>query len=684
MGVIESFKKYEELDVQRAEEIELRKSTAIPRNTRNESRNSDKARCAHNADSNVTALQVELSEMKEELTAARGGAKAEPSADTTQRVRELEATVADLEGKFKLAKAEAKSSSSGRVRAPRAGVGATTSNVTVLGTTAAFLTPASSELLASAATVPEGGSDVAGARRVSARKCAQADSSGAAPVSSNKRQKKLEDPLAGWVMQYLDTGEKLTAHEWVERFPEEFAQCYKKDHQRYLEYLAHSGGYQNKGMWEYPRSTTQPVSSSEPDKTCVPSGESAIESLCPSIFVASASQIRMVPSSEADTMRVPSGENATDPTESLCSSIFLSWAPFAASQIRKVLSPGPDTTRAPSGYGRPGPPSIANDLGIESFVYIDDTFGVNLVDDMSYYRPYEGLFPTPQVQTLCLWDDISLPYERAKQLWGPQLTVIGLEVDPNAMTFAMSEPRRAGLLAGVEEFCHIPPGGRRHSLRKFQQLAGWVSWALNVYPLLRPALSHVYEKMKGKTNSDAGIFVNSGVVKDLTWFAHHVRASSGILLLDSFDWEPADADVVAYCDASLAGLGVYFPRSAFCVSWCLHRIAELVRANGKVIVRKITVWTDNSNTYDIFNSLRTLPLYNEILKSSVDVLLQNNFKLRVLLLPGKRNVVADALSRWENAKAIAVHPDLIINASRSLPNIPFTPPRVTLGLKRND
>ncbi|KAJ7904873.1 hypothetical protein B0H13DRAFT_1620520, partial [Mycena leptocephala] len=142
-------------------------------------------------------------------------------------------------------------------------------------------------------------------------------------------------------------------------------------------------------------------------------------------------------------------------------------------------------------------------------------------------------------------------------------------------------------------------------------------------------------------------------------------------------------------------LGVYFPAlgvglqslppmaapddlifyyEAFCISWCLHRIAELVCANGK-----ITVWTDNSNTYDIFNSLHALPLYNEILKSSVDVLLQNNFKLRVLLLPGKKNVVADALSRWRNAKAIAVHPDLIIDASRPLPNIPFTPPRVTLG-----
>jgi hypothetical protein len=41
-------------------------------------------------------------------------------------------------------------------------------------------------------------------------------------------------------MQGPDTGEKLTGHEWAERFPEEFAPHYKKDRQRYLEYLAQS------------------------------------------------------------------------------------------------------------------------------------------------------------------------------------------------------------------------------------------------------------------------------------------------------------------------------------------------------------------------------------------------------------------------------------------------------------
>ncbi|KAJ7075945.1 hypothetical protein B0H15DRAFT_956058 [Mycena belliarum] len=206
MGVIESFKKYEELDIRRAEEIELRKLTAVPRNTRN----SDKAKRSHAADSTVTALQAELLDVKEELTAARNEAKTAPSEDSTHRVRELEAAAVELKGKLKLAKAEAKSNSLGRVRAPEAGVSAPVSN-TVIGSAPG-----------------------------SARKRAPSGAARVESSSSNKHRRRIEDPLAGWEMLDPDTGETLTGHEWVKRNPDEFAQRYKKDHKRYLQYLAQS------------------------------------------------------------------------------------------------------------------------------------------------------------------------------------------------------------------------------------------------------------------------------------------------------------------------------------------------------------------------------------------------------------------------------------------------------------
>ncbi|KAJ7327666.1 hypothetical protein DFH08DRAFT_884920 [Mycena albidolilacea] len=260
MGVIESFKKYEELDIRRAEEIEIRKSTAVPRNARNEvsqryatrstrqARNANNARRAHAADSNVAALEAELSETREEVAAARSDAKAEPSPGAAQRVRGLEATVVELEGKLKLARAEAKSNSSGRVRASRAGASTamSTTPASASGPSGAPAADAALPIPPVAAESDAMDPDTANVRRVSARhaprKRAQPEPlTEAAPASSNKRRKKLEDPLAGWVMQDPDTGEQLSGHEWVKRYPEEFEERYKKDHSRYIEYLAQVG-----------------------------------------------------------------------------------------------------------------------------------------------------------------------------------------------------------------------------------------------------------------------------------------------------------------------------------------------------------------------------------------------------------------------------------------------------------
>ncbi|KAJ7038954.1 hypothetical protein C8F04DRAFT_1179289 [Mycena alexandri] len=171
--------------------------------------------------------------------------------------------VVDLESRLKLPRL--RPSSSGRVRAKR-GTAARTLTMTVQPTNILEKAPTTNDLeKASTAAAPSeppapdaavaapseflatvapaaGGSDLPTARCVSARKRAQPDSSEAAPVSSSrKRSKKLVDSLVGWGMQDPDAGEELTGHEWVKRYPEEFKNNYKKDYQRYIEYLAQSG-----------------------------------------------------------------------------------------------------------------------------------------------------------------------------------------------------------------------------------------------------------------------------------------------------------------------------------------------------------------------------------------------------------------------------------------------------------
>jgi hypothetical protein len=273
--------------------------------------------------------------------------------------------------------------------------------------------------------------------------------------------------------------------------------------------------------------------------------------------------------------------------------------------------------------------------------------------------------------------------------------IIGFKCNANTMTFTMMEDSKQALLDEISAFASVPVSGRRYPLRKFQQLAGWVNWALNVFPLLRPGLSNIYAKMEGKQNPNAPIFVNRAVIRDLMWLHRHIFRASGVHLLKSLAWDPADADVIVYCDASLSGMGFYdetactgyqstlpadapegniFYFEAFCVCWALTRTVLEYPGTGK----RVTIYTDSTNTFDIFNSLSATPLYNEILKAAVDVLIRHNVSLRVCLIGGKQNVVADALSRWDNATATTACPHLLID-QHPLPFIPFSPPRVKLG-----
>jgi hypothetical protein len=190
------------------------------------------------------------------------------------------------------------------------------------------------------------------------------------------------------------------------------------------------------------------------------------------------------------------------------------------------------------------------------FLYVDDTFSFEESSNMLYYAPYQCSLPTKQARLLLLWDRIGLPHDRKKQVFGTTLTIIGFECDPNAMTFTMSQDARSQLAAAIDNFVHPPKGGRRHSLRQFQVIAGWINWSLNIFPLLRPALSNVYDKTSGKKTPNALIFLNKAVINDLLWFKHHLLTLPGVLLINSLSWHPSEAELTFHCDAGLAFVNI--------------------------------------------------------------------------------------------------------------------------------
>lgn len=322
--------------------------------------------------------------------------------------------------------------------------------------------------------------------------------------------------------------------------------------------------------------------------------------------------------------------------------------------------------------------------------YVNNDFGFDEWGKLEYYGPYNMFYPAKQTKLLNLWDRLSIPHSKPKQLFGLQLVVIGSEVNPNVMTATMPKESKSDLVLAIRHFA----SSNHHNLQEYQQITGWSNWAFNVFPLLKPGLCNVYAKMKDKTNPHAGIALNNAVKEDLTWLADHVERSDGICCFDSLDWDPIlDATITILCDACLDGMGFWVPRiacsfmcptlklpnseeiifffEALCVCAAVHWTANTLSPELR---KHVTIFMDNSNTVNIFNSLQALPTYNPILKSAVDVMISHNINLRVLHIPGSENNVTDTLSHSEFSKAQELVSRLIV--------LPFMPPHNMLGASK--
>ncbi|KIM26684.1 hypothetical protein M408DRAFT_51477, partial [Serendipita vermifera MAFF 305830] len=160
------------------------------------------------------------------------------------------------------------------------------------------------------------------------------------------------------------------------------------------------------------------------------------------------------------------------------------------------------------------------------FHYIDDANGYDDNPDLVLYEPYDAYYPEKQVQLLKLWDELGIPHQKSKQVFGSALDIIGLRVDAEAMRITMSSERREELKRGIAVF--LEAKSRSQPLVEWQRLAGWMQWALNAYPLLRPAVTPLYHKIAGKTFKKAPIMINREVRHALDWFSHRLDLTDGV------------------------------------------------------------------------------------------------------------------------------------------------------------
>ena len=143
------------------------------------------------------------------------------------------------------------------------------------------------------------------------------------------------------------------------------------------------------------------------------------------------------------------------------------------------------------------------------FRYINDNFSFDEEGNVLWYEPYQCYYPTKQTRLLLLWDEIGLLHDKSKQEYAPILHIISFMLDLNLMRVSMDDEDHERLIQQVTDFSATAPGGTRRMLKEFQQLAGWINWSFNMFPLLKPALSNVYAKIGGKSESHAKVFFSA-------------------------------------------------------------------------------------------------------------------------------------------------------------------------------
>ncbi|KAF8901689.1 hypothetical protein CPB84DRAFT_1846686 [Gymnopilus junonius] len=321
------------------------------------------------------------------------------------------------------------------------------------------------------------------------------------------------------------------------------------------------------------------------------------------------------------------------------------------------------------------------------FDYSDDAFSFEIEGHMLWYEPYSKFFPAKQTRLLSLWDELGIPHEEKKQIFGSVITIIGFEVDVNKMTFTMSSSSKADLLQAIDTFLH----GIKFSLHQYQSLTGHINWAFNVFPLLCPGLCNIYFKIGGETNPNSFHYMNNAMKADLCWLAHHVSNSSGVYVLNSHAWDIKKPDIAVFCDACLSGMGFWFPNlklgfyypitfplaeekiyllEGICVASAIYSLKDHLPLSTTII------YSDSMNMVNIFNTLKAVPSFNPILTCSVNEIIKYSYDIRVLHVCGVDNTVADALSHGHFNVALALVPGLKISD--------FTPPQDALGSLKND
>lgn len=215
------------------------------------------------------------------------------------------------------------------------------------------------------------------------------------------------------------------------------------------------------------------------------------------------------------------------------------------------------------------------------------------------------------------------------------------------------------------------------TLRELQALIGTLNFACRVVPPGRPFLQRMIELTRKVSQPHHHIKLSSGFFKDLDMWQEFVSGWNGASFFLTTSWVNSDS-LQLFMDASGSiGFGGIFSSQWFHGQWRAHQhlgqpgisiawqeLFALVVAchlwGSTFCNKRILFFCDNQSVVEIVNSKRSrIPRVMDLVRHLTLLTLKYNFYLKVSHIEGKRNEIADSLSRFQMARfhTLAPHAD---------------------------
>ena len=197
------------------------------------------------------------------------------------------------------------------------------------------------------------------------------------------------------------------------------------------------------------------------------------------------------------------------------------------------------------------------------------------------------------------------------------------------------------------------------TLREVQSTIGKLHFATCVIPIGKPFLRRLIDATKGRTVNSA-INIGSEMRADLLIWRSFLSSYNGISVITSF--QPCDSHQIGlFSDASNTGFAGIYASSWIQGKWNdswrdlniavreLYPIVALTFMFGHLWRNhSITLNCDNQAIVAVINkhSARD-PTIMTLLRPLILTLMTNNIKFKAVYIPSKENVIADAISRFQ-------------------------------------